>query len=1002
MADNVIVRVPEQQFIRGEDGYSPVVTIENIDHGHSVAITDRDHPEGQSFNVLDGASAYEQAVAGGYTGTEAQFNDELASFKELSDEMKEVAPFYAEYGVTTKAEIEAAINNKRQIYLNRGGGLGGVVAPYTGTFLYADIWGEGTGYRFARTNGNWQYVYELKSEWTYSIYDLTAPAQRAETAAAQALTRMNSADASAQAAATTATTFTEQTVPAAVSTINEAKADALTAVGNAQTTAVGAVQQESTTQQAAIQQKGDDVLESIPSDYTELTEDVDNLKSAFNGNLVAKPFEKSITKGAYIRSDTGKTASDAKYARTALQLGYRQRVAVSLSDPNYEFRLAVYDETAQVIGTTGYHYSTQFSTGTQYVPQDCAKFGISFRRVDEANISDEDITAIMSALTFYSPTDTTLSIAFAAADAKATGEAIEATNQNVSQNTSDIDTLKSAVNAINPPTPTTVKKELDGFIQGSIRTSNGGNVSASNRLRSNGVESYNEFDEVTIEVPEGYTFSVREYSVRSGDASILSANYVGYFPDSMTGGPYTFAPVKGHYYRYVLGKSDNENFTPDDFDVAGFNILAHVANSGDAHPNTLLGNVSIRASKTYMFSDGTQPVTEWWLLQDVNNNFYSTRDFATKKFLFNFVAPSSIVSNWSCGIDAYDNVIFVKDAAGYIGKDGARLDDNKRVNPICFLASDNYSEPHIIDFGTAFKPAGWLENLGWCVLPNRDIIMCEYTRGTLATCNVWHINGTDITDPNNWTKTWSHAIIDTESPSENGMKHCHCVQYDFFTGICYFSTGDSEDGSYIYHSIDNGLTWALTFGPDKAKCRQLNFAFTADKVYWASDSYEAGNKLFAVAERNANGVIDVENATYITLPVVNNQACYGCVYLQALGLIVMLDRNDSGTVVPLTLKAYDIATQTIVTLGQIKPTGTDGHIGFRCKYVDWYPHSKFIRVGFNPRSASIAPDINVMAVCGNKGGYTAGGDGSDRINSLSMYIYKIGSNFTIQFDTVDC
>ena len=236
MADNVIVRVPEQQFIRGEDGYSPEVTIENIDHGHSVTITDRDHPTGQSFNVMDGDSAYEQAVAGGYTGTEAQFNDELASFKELSEQ------------ATDSADRAA-------------------------------------GHAFRAQN------YERHAE------DAEAAAREY---ADIALIRMNSADASAQAAATTATTFTEQTVPAAVNTINEAKADAISAVGNAQTTAVGAVQQESTTQQAAIQQKGEDVLDSIPSDYTELSEDVDNLKSAISQVINNLTYEIPNSQNYYI------------------------------------------------------------------------------------------------------------------------------------------------------------------------------------------------------------------------------------------------------------------------------------------------------------------------------------------------------------------------------------------------------------------------------------------------------------------------------------------------------------------------------------------------------------------------------------------------------------------------------------------------------------------------------------------------------------------------------
>lgn len=50
----------------GEDGYSPEVTITTITGGHRVTITDKDHPQGQSFDVMDG-----QGGGGGtsdYTG----------------------------------------------------------------------------------------------------------------------------------------------------------------------------------------------------------------------------------------------------------------------------------------------------------------------------------------------------------------------------------------------------------------------------------------------------------------------------------------------------------------------------------------------------------------------------------------------------------------------------------------------------------------------------------------------------------------------------------------------------------------------------------------------------------------------------------------------------------------------------------------------------------------------------------------------------------------------
>lgn len=412
--------------------------------------------------------------------------------------------------------------------------------------------------------------------------------------------------------------------------------------------------------------------------------------------------------------------------------------------------------------------------------------------------------------------------------------------------------------------------------------------------------------------------------------------------------------------------------------------------------NSLLGNITIRAGKTINFADGTPPHIDWYLIYDIDNNFYMTRDFVSKKFLFKFVPPIGSVSNWSCGIDGNNNIFFLRDAASYNDSEGPRLDDAKRTNPVFFLASEGYSTMHTLDFGTALKPAGWLENVGWCVLPNNDIILCEYTRGTLATCNVWHVDGSDTTDVSNWACTWSHAIVDSTDPDAQGMKHCHCVQYDFHTGICYFGTGDSDTGSYIYHSLDNGLTWTLTYGPNKLRCRQLNFIFTADKVYWASDSYTAEDHNFFIAERDGNGVIDVANANGIPLGRINSQACYGCVYLEDVGLIVMMDRNDVGGV-NLTLQAYDMDANEIVTLGIIPTTAETARSGFRTKFVEWYPTENNIKVGFNAQSGAVSPDTNVMAVLGNQGGTS--GNGSTRINNLLMYVYKHGTSYGLRFDT---
>ena len=57
----------------GADGYSPEVTIATITGGHSVTITDEDHPTGQTFNVMDGQdgdvpiTVYSQTLSAGST-----------------------------------------------------------------------------------------------------------------------------------------------------------------------------------------------------------------------------------------------------------------------------------------------------------------------------------------------------------------------------------------------------------------------------------------------------------------------------------------------------------------------------------------------------------------------------------------------------------------------------------------------------------------------------------------------------------------------------------------------------------------------------------------------------------------------------------------------------------------------------------------------------------------------------------------------------------------------
>lgn len=48
--------------MKGDPGVSPAVTVETIQGGHQVTITDATHPQGQSFNVMDGVDAVDAKI----------------------------------------------------------------------------------------------------------------------------------------------------------------------------------------------------------------------------------------------------------------------------------------------------------------------------------------------------------------------------------------------------------------------------------------------------------------------------------------------------------------------------------------------------------------------------------------------------------------------------------------------------------------------------------------------------------------------------------------------------------------------------------------------------------------------------------------------------------------------------------------------------------------------------------------------------------------------------
>lgn len=599
------------------------------------------------------------------------------------------------------------------------------------------------------------------------------------------------------------------------------------------------------------------------------------------------------------------------------------------------------------------------STVSRFLADATKYYCVSIRKTDESTITLDDIPDGLKVFTVLSQfTDTTLAKSGKAADSEVTGKVL----------------ADSGV----------VEFPNIMLEQGTISTTNGDNQPSTTRLRTPKMIYANN---LRVSVGAGFKFSWRAYD--ASNEFVASSDWLS--SDTTLG-----LASNVSFIRFVVAYADNEGITPSV--ATGLRISAPSVVSGTNTTNraSFCGNKSVRAAKTINFTDGTPPIIDWYLLQDTAGNFYQSKDLMSCKYLFTFTPPSGNISDWSAGIAANNDIVFVADAAGLADTAG-RLKDENRINPVCFLAAENYAVMHVIDFGENKKPCGWLGNVGYCLLPNGNIVMCEYTRGTVKTANVWLIEG-DVSNPENWTVTWTTNIIDVIDSTTAGVKHCHQVQYDFYTGIVYFGTGDSPTGSYTYYSDDNGETWALLYGPDKARCRVLSYVFTSDKVYWATDTHETDYHKFFIAERDVNGLIDVENAESIALDSTNGQSCYGCVYIKALNCIVMMDRCD-GTRSSFYWYCYDLESETVKQIGQWSTVdGSNTYLGFRTKFVDWYPRTAKIVTGFNPSTGSSIQDTNRNPLCGNESG--ADGDGVKRINTLLLYLYKCDGAFSFMADTI--
>ena len=393
--------------------------------------------------------------------------------------------------------------------------------------------------------------------------------------------------------------------------------------------------------------------------------------------------------------------------------------------------------------------------------------------------------------------------------------------------------------------------------------------------------------------------------------------------------------------------------------------------------SSLNGNTStIVAAKYFNYADGTQPVVDWYLLADYAGYIYISKDLKSKKY----ICKLPYWFQYKFAVRQNGDIIAVYRTELLSAASGATYDstlDDCRKNPLVCLYSEGYAEWHEVDFGTSLKPTGWLENCGLCVLPNGDIIWGEYTRMMVVyTSNLWRIEAdADITSASSWEvlKSYRVAQNDTDTYDETVIEHFHTVQTDPYTGTVYYATGDAGNKSQIWYSTDSGDNWTQqTFvDPDTSQTvtsgeklfRLLNFNFTADKVYWSSDS--GTEHAILKADRNGINGLTSDSIRIVTeiATATGRPATYGSVLYEDKKIMVLMERCDSNAT-QMLFRAYDLVTNTLKTICTIKCAVSEAkNIGFRTLYTEFEPLDGIIKCGFGTHRYY----MNYNAICGNKG-----------------------------------
>ena len=193
---------------------------------------------------------------------------------------------------------------------------------------------------------------------------------------------------------------------------------------------LSSIETASETAIAEMEAKRVSARDSIPSDYTELSDEVSDLKSAFKADLIAglkavyEPVIEVIANG--INDSNGKSKTDSKKARTQyipVTVGFSYLFVLNSSDYNvvnaWLYTSSSESNASRKVDLFDDH-TTLFtpSTGEKYLRA-------SFEKTDGTDMVDADYTAINAAIKITTITDDQLTVSGIPADSKTVGDRID-------------------------------------------------------------------------------------------------------------------------------------------------------------------------------------------------------------------------------------------------------------------------------------------------------------------------------------------------------------------------------------------------------------------------------------------------------------------------------------------------------------------------------------------------------------------------------------------------